>query len=85
MHASGVYPMFEPADEGWVLGDLLAVTASPALFELVYMEITAGYEARFLDAFPDDQHDPTSALVFCWPWGATHRGSHIPSGDWQER
>jgi hypothetical protein len=39
-----------------------------------------------VDAFPPDGDEPLGAAVaFCWPWGSTHRGEEIPSGDWQRR
>ncbi|MPZ73395.1 MAG: hypothetical protein GEU74_09215 [Nitriliruptorales bacterium] len=86
LHASGSYPMLDCTGDGWVQGDLFEVEDMDAVHALVFMELTAGYDARWMDVFPPGAGDPSgSAVAFCWPWGTTHRGARIASGDWQDR
>lgn len=84
-HASGGYPLVDPTDDGWVHGDLLQVEPTPQLHALVFMELCAGYEARYLEAWTEPDDAPASAVTFCWPWGASHRGERITTGDWRRR
>lgn len=100
-HASGRYPLLElpedgsgggidggdgGVDEGWVLGEHLTLEATPAAQRFVVMELTAGYEARWVDVRRHEDTEPLGAAVtFVWPWGADQRGARIPSGDWRDR
>lgn len=83
LHASGEYPMLVVDADGWVHGDLLDVDDLAAVHGLVFMELTAGYDARWVSAEVEDEAVP--AIAFSWPWGALHRGPRVPSGDWRRR
>lgn len=86
VHASGVYPMLDCAGEGWVHGDLFQVEDAAVVHRLVFMELSAGYDARWTTVYAPDSGQPlTAAVVFCWPWGAVHRGPVVLSGDWRRR
>jgi gamma-glutamylcyclotransferase (GGCT)/AIG2-like uncharacterized protein YtfP len=86
LHASGAYPMLDCAGGSWVYGDLLEVEHAEVVHALVFMELTAGYDARWVDVFALDGDEPLgAAIAFCWPWSDTHRGEQIASGDWQRR
>jgi gamma-glutamylcyclotransferase (GGCT)/AIG2-like uncharacterized protein YtfP len=86
LHAAGAYPMLVDDPGGWVAGDLLDVQSAPAVHALVFMELTAGYDARWADVHaPDGEDIIAQAVAFFWPWGARDRGPRIAGGDWQAR
>jgi hypothetical protein len=86
LSAMGKPAMLDCAGDGWVSGDLLEVEDAGVVHALVFMELTAGYDARWVDAYPTDGDEPLGAAVaFCWPWGDTHRGPEIAGGDWLRR
>lgn len=83
----GGYPVLRHAEDSaqsWVYGELCHVNLSvEQIMDTIRMELDAGYNVQWRDAYDDDGDLITQAMVFVWPWN--DYGATIPGGDWRKR
>lgn len=76
-------PVYVPSDEDeWVMGEIAYCNINhPKVQSILTMELGAGYNCQYAEAF--DYDDFVEVLCFVWPWN--EKGDRIDSGDWCRR